>query len=74
MPNAPQDEQVTTLEACEIIGGDKPLDRSTVVRMVLEHKLVPARKLPGKSGSYLFWLTDIEAIRDERAARKAAAS
>lgn len=69
MPQPP--DEVTTRQALDILGLKDP---STVIRFVREHKLAPSRKLPGASGAYLFWRSDIEALRDERAARAAAAS
>ncbi len=62
MPNLPA--EVTTREAMELMGFTDP---STVVRYVREHKLTPSRKLPGRTGAYLFWRADIEAIATERA-------
>ncbi|HKV67672.1 MAG TPA: hypothetical protein VJN72_06250 [Gaiellales bacterium] len=57
-------DEVTAREAMEILGLTNP---STVARYVLERKLTPSRKLPGKTGAYLFWRTDIERYRDQRA-------
>lgn len=53
------------MEAVEILG---LTDRSTVVRMVREHRLVPSRKMPGATGAYLFWRHDILRLAAERAA------
>ena len=47
---------------------------STVVRYVYEGKLAPSRKLPGQSGAYLFHRSDVEALRDARAAASAEAA
>lgn len=44
------------MEAVTLLGYT---DRSTVVRMVREHRLTPSRKLPGATGAYLFWRADI---------------
>jgi hypothetical protein len=49
------------MEAVKLLGFK---DRSTVVRMVLEHRLVPSRKLPGATGAYLFWRADVQRIAD----------
>lgn len=48
-----------------VILGD--IDRSTLVRWVQLGKLVPAQKLPGVNGAYLFRRADLEAFRDARA-------
>ena len=63
MPEPP--DEVTTRQAMEILGLTNP---STVARYVLEHKLTPSRKLPGRTGAYLFWRADIEHLAAERAA------
>lgn len=68
MPQPPTDE-VTTREALDILGYGHP---STVTRYVAEGKLAPSRKLPGKSGAYLFWRHDIIRLRDQQAAERAA--
>lgn len=67
----PPTDEITTAEAMAVLGFTAP---STVNRLVREHKLTPSRKLPGKTGAYLFRRSDVEAIRDERerAAREAA--
>lgn len=62
---------VTTLEATALLGYR---NASSVARCVYEGKLVPARKLPGKNGAYLFRLADVERLRDERLAAAEAAS
>jgi excisionase family DNA binding protein len=59
MPNPP-DDLVTTIEACDILGG---LDRSTLVRWIHAGRIEPARKLPGKTGSYLLRRADVENLR-----------
>lgn len=64
------DEEITTRQALEILGYANP---STVTRWVAEHKLKPSRKLPGQSGAFLFWRSDIERIARERAADRAGA-
>lgn len=64
------DEEVTTAQACVILGGaPTPLTRSTVIRMVQDGILVPSRKLGPRTAAYLFWLSDVEALRDQRAER-----
>lgn len=62
------DPLVTTPEATELLGYK---NTTSVARLVYEHKLVPARKLPGKNGAYLFNRSDIEALRRARADRAA---
>lgn len=52
--------QVTTREASEILG--KSI-RATI-RLVETGKLVPALKLPGLRGAFLFDRADVEALRD----------
>lgn len=68
MPNPPTDE-ITTREALDLLGLNNP---STVIRMVHDGVLTPSRKLPGRTGSYLFWRSDVDRLVDERAAAKAA--
>ena len=50
---------ITTAEAAEILGKTV----ATVNRLVLIGRLTPARKLPGKTGAYLFNRKDIERLR-----------
>ncbi len=66
-PMAPTDE-ITTREALVILKLKEP---STIARYVQSGKLVPSRKLPRKTGAYLFWRADVErlaAIRAEASA------
>lgn len=65
MPTDPTDE-VTTGEALDILG---LAHRSSVTRLVAEGKLTPSRRI---GINYLFHRADVEALRDERAAREAA--
>lgn len=62
MPQPPTDE-VVTREALQILGLTDP---STISRYVQIGKLTPSRKLPGKSGAYLFHRSDVEQLRDQR--------
>lgn len=64
---APTDE-ITTREALVILRLREP---STISRYVADGKLTPSRKLPGKTGAYMFWRADIERLRDIRAAERA---
>ena len=70
MPQPPTDE-VTTQEALDILGYKSP---SSVTRWVAEGKPRASRKLPGKSGAFLFWRHDVERLRDQQAADKAKAA
>jgi hypothetical protein len=65
VPLHPPTDEVTTREALEILGLQEP---STVLRFVQAKKLTPSRKLPGRTGAYLFWRADIERLAAERAA------
>lgn len=65
----PPTDEISTMEAVALLGAG---DRSTVIRMVLEHRLKPSRKLPGATGAYLFWRHDVQRLADERAAKLAA--
>lgn len=56
---------ITTREACQILGYADP---SSVSVMVKQGRLVPAQKLPGKRGAFLFRRTDVESLAQERAA------
>lgn len=66
MPTATPDE-ITTAQATEVLG---LTNVSTVARYVYEGKLTPSRKLPGKTGAYLFWRSDVERLRDQQAAER----
>lgn len=57
------DDLITTQAALEILTYADP---SSVVRLVKEGALIPALKLPGKTGAYLFRREDVERLRDER--------
>lgn len=57
-------DEITTREALTILGMADP---SSISRFVAERKLKPSRKLPGKTGAYLFRRRDIEALATERA-------
>lgn len=61
-------DEVTTREALEILG---LAHQSSVTRMVAEGKLRPSRRL---ALGFLFLRSDIEALRDERAARAEASA
>lgn len=55
------DEFIGTKEAAELRG----IDRTGIIRRVASGELVPVQKLPGKSGSYIFRRSDIEASLSE---------
>lgn len=61
----PPTDEITTREALAILGLKEP---STIARYVQAGKLVPSRKLPTRTGAYLFWRADVERLRDQRAA------
>lgn len=61
MPN----DEITTREALVILNLAHP---SSLTRFVAEGKLTPSRKLPGKSGAYLFRRRDIERFAKQRSA------
>lgn len=65
MPNTSQPDLVGSAEACALLGG---IDRSTLVRWVQAGRLVPAMRLPGQTGAYLFRLTDVRRLAREVAA------
>jgi hypothetical protein len=58
-------DEVTTREALEILNLSQP---STIAKYVKLGKLAPSRKLPGKTGAYLFHRADVEALVGEVAA------
>ena len=60
-PTPPTDE-IVTREALEILGFTDP---STISRYVALGKLQPSRKLPGRSGAFLFWRADVERLAAE---------
>lgn len=53
------DADLTSAEACEELG----IDRSTLTRWVKSGRLVPTRKLPGRTGAFLFSRSAIEAAK-----------
>lgn len=65
----PPPDLVGTVIAADI------LDVSVVTakRMAMSGELPVALKMPGDTGAYLFERTEVERVRDERAAAKAAA-
>lgn len=61
----PTTDEITTREALSILHLRHP---SSVTRFVAEGKLTPTRKLPGKSGAYLFQRRDVERLAQKREA------
>ena len=61
MPNL---SLLTSREAAARMG----CDIRTIHRLVARGQLVPAAKLPGETGAYLFAPNDVDRLRDERAA------
>lgn len=56
-----ESQQVTSVQACEILRKD----RATVTRWVTSGRLVPTFKFPGRTGGYLFDRADVEALAAE---------
>lgn len=67
--HTPPTDEITSREALAILGYT---DASTIARYVQIGKLTPSRKLPGKTGAYLFWRRDVQRLATEQA--QAAAS
>jgi excisionase family DNA binding protein len=51
-------DEITVAQAAELIG----VDRSTVTRWITRGRLVPTRKLPGRTGATLVALADVQAL------------
>lgn len=58
-------DEVTTREALAILGYSQP---STISKWVRDGKLTPTRKLPGRTGAFLFKRSEVEALAEEQAA------
>ena len=63
MCNACAMPQPTTLLSAAEAADSLGVDRSTISRWVSSGRLVPAHKLPGRRGAYLFSTAAIEAAR-----------
>ncbi len=61
MHNTRADEEIVAAEACQIL----ERDRATLLRWVALDRVKATRKLPGRTGAFLFRRGDIEALRDE---------
>jgi len=53
---------IGTAQAARVLG----VDESTVIRWAQAGKIIPAAKLPGANGAYLFTLTSIEHLASQR--------
>jgi hypothetical protein len=60
--------EITSREALEIL---PYADASAIVRLVREGRLIPTRKLPGRTGAYLFDQAAVVALAESIAAAKA---
>lgn len=58
-------DEVTTREALDILNLSDP---STISKYVATGKLTPSRKLPGRTGAYLFRRKDILKLAAKQAA------
>ena len=58
--NKTHDELLTAAETCAELGG---IDRSTLTRWVQSGRIAPARKLPGRTGAYLFDPTEVQRVK-----------
>jgi excisionase family DNA binding protein len=56
------DRLVTTAEAAKQLN----VDRSVIVRAVLDGRLACEHKLPGRTGSYLFHQADLARFAEQR--------
>lgn len=56
------EDLIGTAEVTRILGCDK----ATVLRRIDAGKLVPAMKMPGPNGAYLFKRADVEALAAQR--------
>lgn len=53
------DDLLATVEAADVLG----VERSTVSRWVEKGRLVPAQKLPGNTGAFLFKRSHVEDVK-----------
>lgn len=56
---------MSSAEACKELGD---IDRSTLSRWVALGLIVPAYKLPGRNGAFVFDRAEVERVKAERAA------
>lgn len=59
----PPTDEITTRQALELLGLTEP---STISRYVVAGKLTPSRKLPGRTGAFMFWRHDVLRLRASR--------
>ncbi|MEH3142474.1 MAG: helix-turn-helix domain-containing protein [Mycobacterium kyogaense] len=70
MHNTSADDEIVSSEACKIL----QVDRATLLRWVADGQVAHTRKLPGRTGAFLFRRGDIQKLADKRATTKAEAS
>lgn len=56
--NSSADDEIVSAEACRILR----VDRATLIRWVGAGKISASRKLPGRTGAFLFRRSDVEAL------------
>jgi len=61
-------EYAFAAEACEALS----IDRSTLTRWVTSGRIKPADKAPGLRGPYMFTRDEVQRVKDERDATRAA--
>lgn len=66
--HTPPTDEITSKEALDILGYSDP---STISRYVQIGKLTPSRKLPGRTGAYLFWRAEVQALANDKADKAA---
>lgn len=59
MPDMPTADLLATVEVARRLG----LERSTLSRWVKEGRIVPAMRLPGATGAFLFHPSEVERVR-----------
>ncbi|UJL29975.1 helix-turn-helix domain-containing protein [Mycolicibacterium vanbaalenii] len=64
------DDEIVSSEACKIL----QVDRATLLRWVSDGQVAATRKLPGRTGAFLFRRGDIQQLANKRAADKAEAT
>ena len=60
----PTGRTLTTAEVAELLG----ITSSAVVKAVSAGRIKPTRKLPGRTGTYMFRRSDVERLAGERGA------
>lgn len=67
MTKAPEPDLIGTAEAARIVG----VNRSTLTRLVERNEIKALKPVPGERTPLLFNRSEVEALRDRRAERKA---